>query len=158
MEVVVGSAAELANLVGTDLVSPTWIEITQQRIDAFAEATGDRQWIHVDPERAVTGPYGTTIAHGYLTLSLLPALTADLLRVRDLEVNVNYGLDRVRFVQPVPVGSRLRATGMIANVEGLESGVRVDLHVSVEIEGNPKPALVAETISLYVETAQTAAV
>nr|WP_231708825.1 MaoC family dehydratase [Arthrobacter sp. zg-Y20] len=127
-----------------------WITIDQERINMFADATDDHQWIHVDPERAADGPFGSTIAHGYLSLALLPALASGRFRVDGMVMGVNYGLDRVRFPHPVPVGSRVRARSEIASVEQVDRGVRVKLLVTVEIEGVDKPAAVAESISLYV--------
>ncbi len=105
------SAPELRAAVGQELGVSDWLEVDQKRIDLFADATGDHQWIHVDPERAAEGPFGSTIAHGYLTLSLLPALVPQILRVEGVRMGVNYGTDKVRFPAPVPVGSRLRAPG-----------------------------------------------
>ncbi len=116
-------------------------------MDLFAEATGDHQWIHVDPERARLGPFGGTIAHGYLTLSLLPMLLQGMVRVPGVGLAVNYGLNRVRFVSPVPVGSRVRATAVPQEVTDVEGGVQLVLAVTVEVEGQAKPACVAETVT-----------
>ncbi|MCT9818905.1 MaoC family dehydratase [Microbacterium sp. W1N] len=133
-----------------------WFEVDQSRIDAFAAATEDRQWIHLDAERAATGPFGGTIAHGYLTLSLLPHLTDGLLRVQGLAMAVNYGLDKVRFLQPVRAGSRVRAVTEITAVDAAGAGLggapafRVSARTTVEIDGADRPALVAETIALLV--------
>ncbi len=127
-------------------VSP-WHQITQAQVDLFAEATGDHQWIHVDPERARVGPFGGTIAHGYLTLSLLPMLLQGMVRVPGVALTVNYGLNRVRFVSPVPVGSRVRATAVAQALTDVEGGVQLVLEVTVEIEGREKPACVAETVT-----------
>jgi acyl dehydratase len=110
-----------------------WVTVSQERIDVFAEVTEDRQWIHVDPERAAAGPFGTTVAHGYLTLSLLPRLTSGLLGVEGFSMIVNYGLDRVRFVTPVRVGSRVRARSTVVSVEPSERGTKVNSDVEVEI-------------------------
>lgn len=127
-----------------------WFGIDQSRIQAFADATEDWQWIHLDAERAASGPFGATIAHGYLTLSLLPRLTAGLLEVDGAEMVVNYGLDRVRFLQPVTVGSRIRGITEITSVEGSAQGWRVGMTTTVEIEGSERPALVAETVALFI--------
>ncbi len=147
---VVASAAELSNLVGTEIVGDEWLAIDQGRIDAFAGATGDFQWIHVEPERAASGPFGSTIAHGYLTLSLLPVLTEGLLEVGGVGMAVNYGLDKVRFLQPVLVGSRVRARSEVMSVVESRGGYRVGMQVTVEIEGSDRPALIADTIVLFV--------
>ncbi|MEV5596805.1 MaoC family dehydratase [Streptomyces sp. NPDC052496] len=146
---VFGSLDALRNAVGEDLGTSDWLEIDQKRIDQFAEATGDHQWIHVDPERAASGPFGTTIAHGYLTLALLPALVPQLLRVDNVTMGINYGVDKVRFPAPVPVGSRLRATARIAGVTEVSGGVQLATTVTVEREGGEKPVCVAETLSRF---------
>ena len=143
------SVEELAAAVGGKETSD-WITIDQERVNRFADATDDHQWIHVDPERAKEGPFGGPIAHGYLSLALLPALASGRFRVDGMVMGVNYGLDRVRFPHPVPVGSRVRAHSEIASVEPVAQGVRVKLLVTIEIEGVDKPAAVAESISLYV--------
>jgi acyl dehydratase len=147
---VVASAAELSNLVGTESVGDEWLTIDQGRIDAFAGATGDFQWIHVEPERAASGPFGATVAHGYLTLALLPTLTEGLLEIGGVGMAVNYGLDKVRFLQPVLVGSRLRARSEVMSVDESQQGYRVGMKVTVEIEGSDRPALVADTIVLFI--------
>ncbi len=146
----VASAAELSNLVGTESVGDEWLTIDQGRIDAFAGATGDFQWIHVEPERAASGPFGATVAHGYLTLALLPTLTEGLLEIGGVGMAVNYGLDKVRFLQPVLVGSRLRARSEVMSVDESQQGYRVGMKVTVEIEGSDRPALVADTIVLFI--------
>lgn len=151
--VVFESPSALADSVGRVLGPSSWIEIHQERIQAFADATGDQQWIHTDPARAVAGTFGATIAHGYLTLSLLPLMTAELLDVQGITAAVNYGADRLRFVQPVLVGSRVRALGEITSVDAGASGVRLGYRVTVEIEGAGRPALVVDTITLYVPAA-----
>ncbi|MFE1287926.1 MaoC family dehydratase [Streptomyces sp. NPDC058751] len=140
---------ELRGAVGEQLGHTDWVEIEQKRIDLFAEATGDHQWIHVDPEMAATGPFGTTIAHGYLTLSLLPLFGPQLINVEGVKMGVNYGTNKVRFPAPVPVGSRLRATGTITAVEDVPGGVQVSLAFTVEREGGDKPVCVAESVSRY---------
>ncbi|MFD8390077.1 MaoC family dehydratase [Streptomyces sp. NPDC059680] len=143
------SPDELKSAVGEQLGYTDWLEVDQKRIDLFAEATGDHQWIHVDPEKAATGPFGTTIAHGYLTLSLLPLFGPQLIRVEGATMGVNYGTNKVRFPSPVPVGSRLRATGRITGVEDVTGGVQVAVAFTVEREGGDKPVCVAESVSQY---------
>ncbi|WP_330232306.1 MaoC family dehydratase [Nocardia sp. NBC_00508] len=136
----------LRTATGAELGVSGWIELDQQRIDAFAEATEDRQWIHVDPERAAAGPYGTTIAHGYLTLSLLPPIIGQIFRIADAAARINYGVNKVRFPAPVPSGSRIRGRARIASVEEVSGGLQVSLAVTVEREGGDKPVCVAETV------------
>ncbi|MFD7503272.1 MaoC family dehydratase [Streptomyces sp. NPDC059850] len=143
------SPEELRAAVGEELGPTDWLEIDQKRIDLFAEATGDHQWIHVDAEKAAAGPFGTTIAHGYLTLSLLPHFSPQLLGVEGVRMGVNYGSNKVRFPSPVPVGSRLRATGRIAEVAEVKDGIQLTLTVTVEREGSDKPACVAESVSRF---------
>ncbi|MFE5138781.1 MaoC family dehydratase [Streptomyces fagopyri] len=140
---------ELRAAVGEQLGHSDWVEIEQKRIDLFAEATGDHQWIHVDPERAASGPFGTTIAHGYLTLSLLPLFGPQLISVEGVRMGVNYGTNKVRFPAPVPVGSRLRATATITGVDDVTGGVQLSLAFVVEREGGDKPVCVAESVSRY---------
>ena len=142
--------AALLDAVGQDLGTTDWLEIDQDRINSFAIATGDEQWIHVDPERAAAGPFGGTIAHGYLTLSLVPFFTAQLFDVLDVQMAINYGLDRVRFLQPLRSGSRIRASGSISSAEAAGRGVRIGVKITIEIDGEAKPALVADTIALFV--------
>ncbi|GLB63935.1 MaoC family dehydratase [Dietzia sp. NCCP-2495] len=137
--------------IGTHIGYSEWMEITQERVDAFADATGDHQWIHVDPARAADGPYGTTIAHGYLTLSLLPVLGAEILDIRGFSMMINYGLEKVRFPAAVPVGSRIRAGIELTSLQRKASGIQLNSVVTVEIEGGDRPALVAETVRLMVE-------
>jgi acyl dehydratase len=146
---VFGSADELRAAVGQEVGVSDWLEIDQKRIDLFAEATGDHQWIHVDPERAAGGPFGTTIAHGYLTLSLLPSLVPQALSVEGVRMGINYGVNKVRFPSPVPVGSRLRARVQLAEVTEAGGGVQLTARVTVEREGGEKPVCVAETVSRY---------
>lgn len=146
---VFGSLDELRAAVGEELGSSDWLEVDQKRIDLFAEATGDHQWIHVDPEQAAAGPFGTTIAHGYLTLSLLPALVPQLMRVENVKMGINYGTNKVRFPSTVPVGSRLRASARIADVAEVSGGVQLTTVVTVEREGGEKPVCVAETVSRF---------
>lgn len=139
---------ELKSLAGEVLGSSPWHEITQERIDQFAEATGDNQWIHVDPEKAKEGPFGSTIAHGFLTLSLIPMLNWEIYKVEGVRMGVNYGLNKVRFTAPVPVGSKVRATTQLQEVNDIDGGVQVLAEVTVEVEGGEKPACIAETVSL----------
>ena len=131
---------------GTDLGESSWIEITQSDIDTFAEATRDHQWIHVDPERAAQGPFGSTIAHGYFTLALVIPLWSELLQVERVGMAVNYGLNRLRLPAPVPVGSRIRLAGKVASAREVSGGVEVVADLTMEIEGAEKPALVAEAV------------
>lgn len=140
---IVAHPSELLSMVGESLGTTDWVEIDQSRVDAFAENTEDRQWIHVDPERAATSPFGGPIAHGFLSLSLLSHFLEQLLDVRGIQMLVNYGLDRVRFPAPVPVGSRLRGVGTVASVTEVAGGHQVVLDITVQIEGVPKPACVA---------------
>lgn len=139
---------ELSALVGQEVAVSDWLSITQERIDQFAQATGDRQWIHVDEERARKGPFGSTIAHGLLTLSLIPAFFDSAMCVLETRMGVNYGLNRVRFTAPVPVGSRLRARLTLLSSEPIEqNGFQMVWSVSVEREGAAKPVCVAESIA-----------
>ena len=139
--------AALASRVGEVIARSEPITIAQSRIDTFAEATNDRQWIHVDPVRAASGPFGTTIAHGFLTLSLLPQLAEKAIHVDDVKMGINYGLNRVRFMAPVPSGSRLRGQIRLKAFEPIEGGAQVTMEVSIEREGTAKPVCVAETVS-----------
>ena len=146
---VFGSLDELREAVGAELGPSDWLEVDQKRVDLFAEATGDHQWIHVDPQRAADGPFGTTIAHGYLTLSLLPYLVPKVLQVEGVRMGVNYGVNKVRFPAPVPVGSRVRARVRIADVSEAGGGVQLTTQVTIEREGGEKPVCVAESVSRY---------
>ncbi|WP_371615137.1 MaoC family dehydratase [Streptomyces sp. NBC_00454] len=143
------SAEELTAGIGEPLGPSDWLEVDQKRIDLFADATGDHQWIHVDPVRAADGPFGSTIAHGYLTLSLLPSLVPQIMRVEGMKMGINYGVNKVRFPATVPVGSRLRATALITEVVEAGGGVQVAATVTVEREGADKPVCVAESVSRY---------
>ncbi len=134
------------DVVGRELGPSEWFEVTQERIDAFADVTGDHQWIHVDRERASTSPYGTTIAHGYLTLSLLAPLLDDVWLPPDEAVTINYGVNRVRFPAPVPSGSRIRARLLVASVADVPGGVQATLEATVELEGGDRPVCVAELL------------
>ena len=138
--------AEIERDVGGDAAVSDWIEITQRRIDLFADATGDHQWIHVDPERAKAGPFGTTIAHGFMTLSLLPEMGASAIRVDDVRMGVNYGLNKVRFTAPVPSGSRVRGHFKLLKFERLEGGAQLTYEVRMELEGSDKPVCIAESV------------
>lgn len=139
---------QLSDARDLDLGVSEWLTVTQAMIDGFADATGDHQWIHVDRERAADGPFGGTIAHGYLTLSLLPALAGSLLTISDATVSMNYGLDRLRLTAPVRAGKRVRARVTLASAEPKAGGQLVRNQVTVEIEDEDRPALVAETLSL----------
>jgi acyl dehydratase len=145
--------SDLRALVGSVLGTSEWLSIDQQRIDQFAKVTGDDQWIHVDPVRAAAGPFGTTIAHGHLTLSLLPVMVMTAFKIRDVRMTVNYGLNRVRFPAPVPVGSRLRGHFKLTSVEPIPGGTQALVEVTVEREGHSKPVCVAESVARhYVES------
>jgi len=141
------SADKLMAAEGETLGTSDWLTIDQERINTFAEATGDHQWIHIDPERAASGPFGSTIAHGYLTLSLLPSLSWQVWEVKGVQMGVNVGSNRVRFLNPVKVGSRVRATGVLTSVKEASGGLQVVVTQTVEIEGADKPACIAETVS-----------
>ena len=135
--------------VGKVLGLTDWVEITQDRVNQFAEATGDHQWIHVDVERAKAGPFGAPIAHGFLTLSLLIPLQTSVFDVEGVTTKVNYGLDKVRFVSPVKVGSRIRLSGTVAEVTEVAGGYQLTIDVTIEIEGGTKPAVVARSLSRF---------
>lgn len=139
--------ADLQALVGQEVGVSGWISVDQHRIDLFAAATGDHQWIHIDPMRAAQGPFGTTIAHGFLTLALLPEMSASAFEVRDTRMGVNYGLGRVRFPAPVPAGSRLRGHFKLVKYEPLEGGAQLTVEVTMEREGTDKPVCVAESLA-----------
>lgn len=139
--------ADLAAMVGQEVTVSEWVQITQERINQFAQATGDHQWIHVDPERAKSGPFGTTIAHGFLTLSLIPCFFDESVSVRQLRMGVNYGLNKVRFVAPVPVDSRLRGRMRLDKADPVEGGMQLLWTVSIEREGSDKPVCVAESLA-----------
>lgn len=141
---------ELRAAVGTDLGSGEWLEITQERIDAFAEATGDHQWIHVDPVRAADGPFGATIAHGYLTVSLLPMIAGGIYTIEGPKLVINYGMNKLRFPNPVRVGARIRSNAVITSVEETANGVNMVVRNTVEIEGQEKPACIAENVRVLV--------
>ena len=135
---------------GSQLGPTDWLDVTQERVNLFADATDDHQWIHVDPERAAKGPFGGTIAHGLLTLSLLPHFTHQLYTVDNVAMAINYGYNKVRFITPVRVGSKIRARAEIAKVDQLDGTVQATVTVTVEIEGSDKPAAVAESIVRFI--------
>jgi|SRR5690554_1294780 len=135
--------------VGTELGVSEWLEIDQERIDLFAEATGDDQWIHVDPVRAKEGPYGATIAHGYLTLALSNYFLPKLITVKNISMGINYGMNKVRFPAAVPVGSRIRATARLQEAEEVRGGVQVVIVITMEIEGSDRPGCVIESVTRY---------
>ena len=139
--------ASLQALVGQDIGTSDWVTVDQARIDQFAQATGDHQWIHTDPVRAAAGPFGTTVAHGFLTLSLVPMLFDSGFAIADVKMGVNYGLNRVRFTAPVPAGGRVRGQFKLLNYEPLQGGAQLTVQVTIELEGSAKPACVAETVS-----------
>jgi acyl dehydratase len=141
------SLDELKAAIGTQVGLSDWFEVSQERINTFADATGDHQWIHIDPERAAQGPFGSTIAHGYLTLSLLPVLSQGVTTVNGVRMGVNYGLNKVRFPAPVPAGSRVRARFELLSVEDIEGGAQLVSRVTIEREGGDKPVCVAEAVS-----------
>ena len=149
MTTTINGIDDLANHVGEHLGHSDWMEITQERVNAFADATGDKQWIHVDVERAKAGPFGGPIAHGYLTLSLAPVLLAQVIRVDGISMGVNYGLNKLRFPAPVPVGSKLRLGGTMAGVEPVAGGAQVTIDMTFEVEGQDKPACVAQGVFRY---------
>ena len=144
----IATLAELKALVGQEVAVSDWVEITQDRVNQFAEATGDHQWIHLDVERCKReSPFGGPIAHGFLTLSLLPMLMQNSVRMTDVRMGVNYGLNKVRFPAPVPVGSKVRSRTTVLSVEDIEGGAQVTWQVTIEREGGDKPVCVAESIS-----------
>jgi acyl dehydratase len=144
---VFNGADELKAAVGEQLGTSDWVTVEQKQIDTFAEATGDHQWIHVDAERAKDGPFGGTIAHGYLTLSLLPVFSAQVYKVENVKMGINYGLNKVRFTSPVPVNSRLRGSFELLEVSEVKDALQVVNKVTVEIEGSERPACVAEWVT-----------
>ena len=144
------SLAEFVAAKGESLGISDWHKITQEQVNAFADATGDHQWIHVDLERAAIGPFGGTIAHGYLTVSLLPVLSTEIFSIENLTMGINYGLDRVRFPSPVPTGSSIRAEATLTEVKQTHLGSLASIRMRVEIDGQDKAACVADTLSLFV--------
>ena len=140
--------AELKPMVGEEIAVSDWVKVTQQRIDQFAEATGDHQWIHIDPQRAAAGPFGATIAHGFLTLSMMPMFAENAIEFRNVRMSVNYGLNRVRFTSPVPVDSELRGRFRLVAVDDIgDNGVQVTTEITIERKGSDRPVCVAESIA-----------
>lgn len=152
MTTVFSNPDELLDVVGRHMGHSDWLTVDQERINLFAEATGDHQWIHVNTERAAAGPFGATIAHGYLTLSLLSVLVPQIMRVKGISMGINYGTNRVRFPHPVTAGSRVRASSVLTSAEKLpgNAGVQIVLTTTIEIEGVAKPACVVESVSRFV--------
>jgi len=144
------SLEEFVTAKGESLGFSEWHKITQEQVNAFADATGDHQWIHVDLDRAASGPFGGTIAHGYLTVSLLPIFAMEIFRIENLTMGINYGLDRVRFPAPVPTGSSIRAEATLTDVKQTHLGSLASIRMRIEIEGQEKAACVADTLSLFV--------
>ncbi len=144
------SLEEFAAAKGEKLGHSEWHKITQEQVNTFADATGDHQWIHVDVERAASGPFGSTIAHGYLTVSLLPVMMMETYRIENLAMGINYGLDRVRFPAPVPTGSLIRGEATLTDIKQTQLGSLAHIRIRVEIEGQSKAACVADTLSLFV--------
>lgn len=149
MTTVFRKPSDLNASVGKHLGFSDWLVVDQNRINLFADATGDHQWIHVDPEKAKDGPFGQCIAHGYLSLSLVNMFLPQIIEVQSLKMGVNYGCEKVRFPAPVPVGSKLRGAGELISVEEVKGGVQAVIRVTIEIEGNDRPACVIDTISRY---------
>jgi acyl dehydratase len=149
MTTTVDTLDELSFFVAKELGTSAWVDVDQTRINTFADATDDHQWIHVDPERAKDGPFGETIAHGYLTLALLIPMWTEILEVRDVATKVNYGLNKVRFPSPGPSGSKVRARATLAAVEPVSGGVQLTVDAVVEREGGDKPACVAQLVLRY---------
>jgi acyl dehydratase len=148
---VINGVAELEQLVGQELGASEWVLVDQERVNLFADATGDHQWIHIDEEKAKDGPFGGTIAHGFLTLSLLPLLGAQVTDVTGMKMKINYGLNKVRFPNPVKVGSKVRDVVTLKEVTRKDSGIQVVMNHVIEIEGQDRPAAIAEAVSLMVE-------
>ena len=146
---VIESPADLYDLVGQTLGPSPSMEITQARIDQFAEATGDHQWIHVDPDMAAKGPFGATIAHGYLTMSLAAKFMPEIIEVKGISMGVNYGTEKTRFPSPVRVGSKLSATGTVLSVKEAKGGIKMVFQIVIQAEGAEKPACIVDSISVY---------
>jgi acyl dehydratase len=144
------SVDEFCSAVGTHLGDSPWMTVDQERIDTFADATGDHQWIHVDPVRAADGPFGGTIAHGFLTLSMVPVMLGETFTVEGLQAFMNYGSDRIRFIRPVPAGARIQASAALTSVEETALGVRAVVSVEVRMDDGGKPACVADLITLLI--------
>jgi acyl dehydratase len=149
MTTIFENPSELLESQGKHLGFSDWLEIDQARINLFAEATGDHQWIHVDPQRAAQGPFGKTIAHGYLTLSLANLFLPEVMQVNNVSMGVNYGCEKVRFPAPVPVGSKVRGGGEVVSVEEVKGGVQVVVRMTIEVEGSERPGCVIDTISRF---------
>ncbi|MEM9468446.1 MAG: MaoC family dehydratase [Actinomycetota bacterium] len=149
MTTVFDSPDALLSAVGDDLGSSEWVTVEQERIDGFADATGDHQWIHVDPEEAAAGPFGATIAHGYLTLALTNQFLPEIVRVDNVSMGINYGVNKVRFPQPVVVGSRVRGHAVLTAADEITGGVQAVITITVEIDGNDKPACIVESVSRF---------
>lgn len=149
MPTIANGIDELKELAGADLGTSGWLQITQDRVDTFADATGDHQWIHVDAERAAAGPFGGTIAHGYLTLALVIPLWSEILQVKGVAMGLNYGLNRLRFPTPVPVGANIRLHARVISVEDVAGGVQLAVELTTELQGAEKPAAVAEALYRY---------
>lgn len=149
MTTVFKSPLEMEAAVGQRLGESEWLTIDQERINQFADATGDHQWIHVDPEKAKSGPFGDTIAHGYLTLSLVNMFLPEIVDVQGIKMGVNYGCEKVRFPSPVKVNSKVRGVGELVQVENVKGAVQATIRVTVEIKGSDRPACVVDTISRY---------
>jgi acyl dehydratase len=143
------SLAALTDAVGTDLGATEWLTISQERINQFADATGDHQWIHVDVEAAEKGPFGGTIGHGYLTMSLCAPFLGQLCTVGGISMGINYGVEKARFITPVPAGGRVRGTGEIVSAAEIPGGVQAVVKITIELEGAAKPAAVVETVTRY---------
>ena len=143
------STQELLGAVGRELGTTEWTTLSQERIDQFAEATGDDQWIHVDVEKAKAGPFGTTIAHGYLTLALCAPFLGELAHVGGISMGINYGIDKARFIAPVTAGSRVRGHGEVVAVTEINGGVQAVVRITIELEGSEKPAAVVDTVSRF---------
>ncbi len=149
MTVQIDGVDQLKQYCGKQLGYSSWHKVTQEQIDRFADATGDHQWIHVDQEAAKQGPFGTTIAHGYLTLSLLPILLPEVLEVKNVGMAVNYGINKLRFPAPVPSNSEVRLSALISNVNEFESGVQLEMEVTIEVRDSQKPSLVGQILFRY---------
>ncbi|CAM3161804.1 MaoC family dehydratase [Tsukamurella hominis] len=149
MTTTIPTPQDLLGLVGQPLGTTEWMTIDQERVNLFADATGDHQWIHVDPEKAAAGPYGRTIAHGYLTLSLAPLFIAEALVIEKVQAGVNYGLNKVRFPAPVPVGARVRAAVELVGAQEKPAGIEAVIRLTYEVDGADRPACIAETVVLY---------
>lgn len=150
-QTVLDGVEAVTNAVGSHLGYSDWLEITQERVNRFADATGDHQWIHVDPDKANDGPFGTTIAHGYLTLSLSNLFLPQIVEVRGFGLGVNYGVNKVRFPSPVPVGSKIRAGVELLEAEPVTGGVQTVMRITIEVEGGSKPACIIDSVSRYLE-------